>query len=264
MKALPSIQALWTKHGGKGLNIFLVESQGGTLDDITQYAKDRGLTFPMPIRNGSSFENYQGGNGLPYAFVIGPDSKVVWQGRSGYEAVIETQLKRIKYPGLGKLDVVKDLEKSAVLFGTGEFAKAAEEAAKVKEKKGEDAAVAADADYIIARVESKVTALRGKIDAAKGAKRYHEAVKALETLSGKGFKGMEAATAAESELKELKADKEVKEELKAWDALAKVLEANEKEKVASVKKKNLETFAKKNDGTAAAEEAAKLAGEVKG
>jgi hypothetical protein len=246
------------------LHIFLVESQGGTLEDITQYAKDRGLTFPMPIRNGSSFENYQGGNGLPYAFVIGPDNKVVWQGRSGYEAVIDAQLKRIKYPGLGKLDVVKDLEKSATLFGTGEFAKAAEEAAKVKEKKGDDAAVAADADYIIARVDARAATLRAKIDAAKGAKRYHEAVKHLEVLSGKGFKGMAAATEAEAELKELKADKEVKEELKAWDALAKVVEANEKEKNAGVRKKNLESFAKKNEGTAAAEEAAKLAGEIKG
>lgn len=263
MKALPSVQGLWTKHGGKGLHIFLVESQGGTLEDITKYAAERGLTFPMPIRNGSSFENYPGGSGLPYAFVIGPDNKVVWQGRSGYEAVIETQLKRIKYPGLGKLDVAKELEKSATLFGTGEFAKAAEEAAKVKEKKGDDAAVVADADYIIARVEARATALRGKIDAAKGARRYHEAVKGLETLSGKGFKGMEAATAAEAELKELKADKTIKEELKAWDALAKVVEANEKEKVAAVKKKNLENFAKKNEGMAAAEEANALAAAIK-
>lgn len=263
MKALPSVQAMWTKHGGKGLHVFLVESQGGTLEDITKYANDRGLTFPIPIRNGSSFEGYQGGNGLPYAFVVGPDNKVVWQGRNGYEAVIEEQLKRIKYPGLGKLDVVKELEKSATLFGTGEFAKAAEEAGKAKEKKADDAAVVADADYIIARVDAKVAALRGKIDAAKTARRYHEAVKGLEVLSGKGFKGTEAATAAEAELKELKADKAVKEELKAWDALAKVIEANDKTKDAAMRRKNLETFAKKNEGMAAAEEATALAAAIK-
>jgi len=260
--ALPSIQGLWTKHGGKGLNIFLVESQGGTKDDLTKYAADRGLTFPIAIRNGSSFEGYKGGNGLPYAFVVGPDGKVVWQGRSGYAAVIEEQLKRIKYPGLGKLDVVKDLEKSAVMFGAGDFAKAAEEAAKVKEKKGDDAAVVSDADYIIARVNSKAASLRAKIDAEKASKRYHDALKDLETLSGKGFKGMEVADAAAAELKELKADKAVKEEVKAWDALAKVVEANEKVKDAATKKKNLEGFAKKNEGTAAGEEAAAMAGAI--
>lgn len=263
MKALPSVQGLWTKHGGKGLHIFLVESQGGTLDDITKYANDRGLTFPIPIRNGSSFEGYKGGNGLPYAFVVGPDAKVVWQGRSGYEAVIEEQLKRIKYPGLGKLDVAKELEKSAVLFGTGEFAKAAEEAAKAKEKKADDEKVVADADYIIARVDAKAAALRAKIDAAKTARRYHEAVKSLEILAGKGFKGMEVGTAAETELKELKADKAVKDELKAWDALAKVVEANEKIKDAPTKKKNLEGFAKRNEGMAAADEATAMAAAIK-
>jgi len=264
VKALPSVQGLWQEYGGKGLNIFLVESQGGTLEDITKYAKDRGLTFPIPIRNGSSFENYKGGNGLPYAFVVGPDGKVVWQGSSGYEAVCIEQLKRIKYPGLGKLDVVKELEKSATLFGTGEFSKAADEAAKVKEKKADDAAVVADADYIIARVNAKAASLRAKIDAEKGSKRYHEALKDLETLSGKSFKGMEVADKAATELKELKADKSVKEEVKAWEALAKVTEANDKVKDAATRKKNLETFAKKNDGTAAGQEALKLAGEITG
>lgn len=258
MKALPSIEALWKNNKDKGLHIFMIESQGGTLEDITKYAKDRGLTLPIPI-GGSGFSNFPGGNGLPYAFVIGPDGKVAWQGREGYGAVCVRELERIKYPGLGKLDVAPQLVKSATSFGTGNYAAAREEAMKVKEKEAENAAVVEEADYIIKRVEDRVTSLRTKIDDAKDRKRYHEAVVMLETLSGKAYKGMAESDAAVEELKELKKDKAVKEELKAWDALAKVVEANAKVKSDADKKKNLIKFWEKYEGMAAAEEAKALA-----
>lgn len=263
MGALPSIQGLWEKHGGKGLRIFLAESQGGSLEEIKKYAKEfkPALTFPITI-GGGAFSGYKGGNGLPYAFVVGPDAKVVWQGSSGYDSVIEQQLKRIKYPGLGKLDVVKELESAAMLFGTGEFAKASEQAAKVKEKKGDEAAVAADADWVIQRVSQRVSGLRTRIDVAKTARRYHDAQKLLEELSGKGFKGMEEADKAAAELKEMKADKAVQKEIKAWAGLAQVIDADKKNKDAAARKRNLEAFAKKSEGTAAAEEAIKLSSEI--
>ena len=114
MKALPSVEALWQKNKDRGLHIFLVESQGGTLEDISKYVKDRNLTFPVAIRNECDFDGYKGGNGLPYAFVVGPDGKVAWQGRDGYAAVIEKELARIKYPGLGKLDVALGYYRAAV------------------------------------------------------------------------------------------------------------------------------------------------------
>ena len=258
MKALPSNQALWEKHKDDGLHIFLVESQGGTLEDITQYAKDRNLTLPLVIRNGSDFGGYKGGNGLPYAFVVGPDGKVVWQGRKGYEAVIAEQLERIKYPGLGKLEVAKECVKAAEKFGKGDLAGAREEAEKVKEKEGDNEAAVADAEYIIQRVDGKIETLRNKIDAAKEKRRYHDAVRYLEELSGKSFKGLEVADTAKEELKDLK--KEQKDELKAWEQLEKTLEANEKVKSDGDKKKNLIKFYEKYEGTAAAEEAKVLAG----
>lgn len=257
MKALPSNQALWEKHKDDGLHIFLVESQGGTLENITQYAKDRKLTLPLVIRNGSDFGGYKGGNGLPYAFVVGPDGKVVWQGRKGYEAVIEKQLERIKYPGLGKLDVNEKCVKAATKFGEGKYADAREEAVKVKEKEADNEHAVADADYIINRVDTKVDTLRAKIDAAKEKRRYHDAMRYLEELGGKGFKGMEVADKAKDEAKELK--KEQKDELKAWEQLEKTVEANEKVKSDGDKKKNLIKFYEKYEGTAAAEEAKAMA-----
>lgn len=227
------------------------------MEDITQYAKDRGLTFPIPIRNGSDFNGYKGGNGLPYAFVVGPDGKVVWQGRSGYEAICEQQLERIKYPGLGKLEVDPECVKAAEKFGKGEFADAREEAVKVKESEADNEAAVADAEYIINRVDGKIATLRAKIDEAKAKRRYHDAVRYLDELSGKGFKGMEVADKAKDEAKELK--KEQKDELKAWEQFEKTLEVNEKTKSDGDKKKNLIKFYEKYEGTAAAEEAKAMA-----
>ena len=63
---------------------------------------------------------------------------------------------------------------------------------------------------------------------------------------------------ARDELKSLKQDKEVKSELKAWDQLAKTLEANKKAKDDADRRKNLEKFIKKYEGTAAAEDAAAM------
>jgi hypothetical protein len=262
VKALPSVQGLWEKNKDNGLHIFLVESQGGAEDDLKQYAADRGLTFPIAIRNSCDFGGYKGGNGLPYAFVVGPDGKVVWQGRDGYAAVIAKELERIKYPGLGKLEVAPELVKSAIKFGSGDYSGAKEEALKVKEKEADNEVAVADADFIIKRVDSRVSQLRTRIDDAKSKRRYHEAIAMLEELSGKAYKGMEEADRADDELKELKKDKDVKNELKAWSALEKTLAANEKAKSNADKKKNLEKFAEKNEGTAAAEEAAAMASKL--
>lgn len=262
MKALPSNEAMWNKYKDKGLHMFLVESQGGTLEDITKYAKDRNLTLPIPIRNGSDFGGYQGGSGLPYAFVVGPDGKVVWQGSKGYESVIVEQLARIKYPGLGKLEVNEECVKAAEKFGSGDYAGAREEAQKVKEKNADNEAAVADADYIINRVDGKVDGLRKKIDEAKEKRRFHDAVRYLEELGGKSFKGLEASELAKDELKDLKKDQ--KDELKAWDQLEKTLEANEKAKSDSDKKKNLIKFYEKYEGTAAADEAKALADAIAG
>ncbi len=252
LASMPEVQALWNKYEGKGLHVFMLERQGHTEAQIAQVYQGRGLTFPQVIEG--SFP-YNGVGTIPYAYVIGVDGNVIFEGHKGYAGVIDEEIKKVKYLGLGKPEVAKDLEKSAVAFSTGEYAKAREEALKAKEKKPEDAAVVADAEYIIAKVEAKATALRTQIDADKAAKRYHLAVKGLETLSGKAFKGMEVADTAAAELKEIKADKAIKEELKAWDALTKLQDSQKKITDNAAKKRALEDFARKNDGMAAASEA---------
>jgi hypothetical protein len=210
------------------------------------------------VPHGGGFGNYPGGGGIPYAYVIGPDGKVVWEGHSGYEGIIDKELGRIKYHGLGKLDVAPGLEKAATLFVNGDYAKAKADAEKVKEKKSDEAAVVADADFIIARVDATATKLSEKAEATKASRRYHETVSCLEKLS-KGFKGTETGDKAAEDLKALKKDKAVKKELQAWTALESILASNEKAKDKAAKRKNLIAFYEKFEGTAAADEAKSLA-----
>jgi hypothetical protein len=217
------------------------------------------LSFPQVIEG--DFGGFRGVGSIPYAYVIGVDGKVIFEGNSGYAGEIDKEIKKVKYLGLGKNDVAKEVEKAAQLLSAGEYAKAMDEARKVKEKKGDDVAVAADADLVVSRVERKVSNMRASIDAAKEARRYHEAVAMLTALSGRQFKGMEAAEKAATELKEMKADKAIKDELSAWAALTTLLETIKKQKDAA-RKTELESFALRNAGKAAAEDAAKLAGEI--
>jgi hypothetical protein len=265
VKALPSVQGLWEKYKDQGLHIFLVESQGGTKDSLEQYAKDKGLTFPIAIRNDCDFNQYKGGNGLPYAFVVGPDGKVAWQGRKGYAAVIAEQLERIKYPGLGKFEVNEECDKAATLFSEKEYGKAREEAMDVKEDEADNPEAVADAEFIIKRVDEKVASLNAAVDDAISKKRYLDAVRLLEELEGKAFKGMdEVQEAAEKRREELEDDDEIKDEIKAWEKLEKTLESNEKARSDEQRRSNLIKFWEKYEGTAAAEEARRLADALEG
>ncbi|MCF6227513.1 MAG: TlpA family protein disulfide reductase, partial [Planctomycetes bacterium] len=240
MKALPSIQKFYEANKDRGLHVFLVNAQAEPKGGMQKFADDRGLTFPIPMARGG-FDNYPV-SGLPTVYVIGPDGKIVSDSRKGYMAECTKQLDRIKYLGLGKLDVVKDCVKAATEFSKGNFAKAKATAEKVKEKKADDEATVADAEYIIDRVNKMAEGLQAKAEVKKEERRYHEMVAILEQIAGKGFKGMECADDAAEQLKAIKKDKAIGTEIKAWNALAKVVEANKKAKDAATKKKNLFKF----------------------
>ena len=260
MKALPSNEALWKELSPKGVHMFFVHGQDEDKEWMQDYAKKRGLTFPIPMLGECEFTEYDRGerNSIPYAFVIGPDGIVAWQGREGYGAQVRAQLARIKYPMLKRMDVDPAVAPAAQLFENGEYADAREAAQTAKDAAGENEAALADAEHVLRSVVEHLEDLRAKIDVAKIDRRYHEAIAMLDQLSGKPYKGLPECDAAKEELKTLKSDKEVKSELKAWDQLEKTLEANKKAKDDADRRKNLEKFIKKYEGSAAADVAAAL------
>ncbi|MCA8912441.1 MAG: TlpA family protein disulfide reductase [Planctomycetes bacterium] len=262
LRSMPEVQALWNKYEGKGLHVFMCERQNHSQEEIQKIYTSKGLTFPQVIEG--NMGGFPGVGRIPYAYVIGVDGKVQFEGSSGYAAVIEKEIEKINYLGLGKNDVAPGLEKAATAFSQKDYGKAREEALKEKEKNADNEALVADADYIIGKVDGLVEALFKQVEDAKAIRRYHDAVAILERLSGKEFKGLEAADKAKDDLKELKKDKQVKEELKAWDAFDKTVEANERTDNVDSKRANLEKFIKKYEDTAAAADAAKLLSGLEG
>ncbi|MCC7510314.1 MAG: redoxin domain-containing protein [Planctomycetes bacterium] len=253
--SMPEVQGLWNKYEGKGLHVFMCERQGHTEAEIQKLYNSKGLTFPQVIEG--SMGGFPGVGTIPYAYVIGVDGTVIWEGNHGYVGVVAEEITKIKYLGLGKNEVAPGLEKAATAYSAGDYAAARDEAIRQKEKNVDNEAVAADADYIIGKVNALVDAKLKQVEDAKAIRHYHVAVRILEELTGKAFKGMEVAEKAKEDLDALKKDKAVKDELKAWDAYEKTVAANEKAKDSATKKKNLVAFAKKYEGTAAADEARK-------
>ena len=260
MKALPSNEEFYQEFKDTAFSMFLIQAQEFTKDEIVKYAADRGLNFPIPQRLDCNFVGYDqnGRVTLPYAYVISPEGKVVFQGKTGYEAEVRKQIARIKYPKLKRLDVAAPVVAAATAFEKGEYVQAREQALKAREANPESSEAVADADEVVFAVDAHLSRMREKIDAAKEARRYHDAIRWLEELQGKPYKGLPGCD-TKAEVTELKADKAVKAELKAWDALAKTLEENKKAKDNQTQKTALGKFAKKHEGTAAADEAIKLA-----
>lgn len=261
MKALPSNQKLWNEFKGRGLSFFLVEVQEYTFEAIAELAKKNNVDMPMPLRFEGDFTGYVAeadGTTLPYAYVISPEGKVVWQGKDSYEAVVRAQLARLTYKTLRRVEVAPLAAPSAQLYEDGQFAKAHKAASKVIKKNEEGTAAWDDATFVIQHIDAMVDSVSATADKAIELKRYHEAVAALEKLSSKAFKGLEKADKAAKKLKELKKNKAVKKELKAWATLGIVLKANESAKSDAARVENLAKFARKYEDTAAAADALKF------
>ena len=255
---MPQLQKLWEANKDKGFNMFHVEAQGHSKEEVTAFLRKRGVTFPNTTNRGD-FSGFTSPGGLPYAFVIGVDGKVIWEGRSGYKMIIHQELEKIRYPGLGKLEVEKGLEKAAGYFGMKNFAKAIAEAEK-KQASAEEAgnsALVADAKYIVARANSMGDRMEKKVAKLKGEKEYTKALQTLQMIS-QGFKGLERGDKAKTELKALKKDPTVKAELKADATFEQLKKRLVKIYDPAEKKAHLEAFAKKFSGRKAAERAREM------
>ena len=256
---MPSLNKLWNDNRDKGLHIFHVESQGHTRQQIEEFCKKNKVSFTNVIGR-SAFGAYKGDGGLPYAFVIGVDGQVIFQGRGDYKSKIHEELKKVRYPGLGKLTVAKEAQKAAALFSQRQFGKAKVEAAKLVAKvesgKEVEAAALADAKYIVARVEQRATRLQESVESYKNSRDFDLALEQLKKLE-LYFKGEECSANAKSEAKALRKDPEVKSELKAFAALQSILAKFERRPGAECQQ-TLDAFRERFKGTRAAERAAGL------
>ena len=257
MGQLPQVQKLFDAQKDKGLRLFQILTREVKTADLKRILSANGITYTDVLFKGNDFDSYPIEGPLPVVYVIGPDGKVKWQGDRtdgmAYTKVVEREIARIKYPGLGKLGIAKGLEKAATAFSKKQYAKAIKEANKRLEGEPSEA-VAGDARYIIDRADAVATRLNARAKDAGESRHYLDAISALERII-KGFKGHEHAKKAVAQLKKLRKDKLVKAELKAAKALRKLRDSLGKMKSDAERAKALRKFYRKNKGSQAAEDA---------
>lgn len=253
---------------------------------MKQFVKDKGITYPISAGGGGSFT---GSGGIPVAWLIGVEGKVIWQGNPArdqgtLDKLIKEEIDKIKFPGLGKLDVDAKVAGAATLFVQKQYEKSRETAQKLIERTGlkwEDIDQAAidvttlkgpvdektgeakdieltptlrDAAFVIRRVGEAAAKLKAKADAHESAKDYLEGTEVLNQIVTSFGKKSEEGKAASDKLGEWKKDKDIQKDFKAQTELVSLLAKLEKAK-SDVRNAQLEAFIKKYEGTRAADRA---------
>jgi hypothetical protein len=206
---------------------------------------------------------------LPKVWIIGTDGKIKFAGNPGYKKVLDAELAKVKYPGLGKDNVAKALEPAAKLFVEGKYADAYNAAQTVFEET-EDTAAEDDADLIMKRIDSRARALTTRGETAEAERDYEVAIRCWQALAQ--YKGIDEAAEAPERLKKLQESESVKKETVARRALLAemlsldvgyaTIDPTKEEDVRKFREKCLaayKKFATDNKGTAAAERAEELA-----
>lgn len=201
-------------HEKPGLHIVTLYAQVHKLEEIEELVTKHEIKYPIALD--SFWEAGYEAPGLPKMWIIGADGKVKFAGMAGYSKVLEEELAKVKYPGLGKDKVHSTLEPAAKLFSEGKYKQAHEAAEKVFDDT-DDSAAEDDADYIMKRVEEKLRNLKMHAETFEAERRYDRAIKCWEALLT--FKGLDDAEEAPERLKKLKDSKDVAKEITARRAL---------------------------------------------
>ncbi len=257
---IPHIQKLHEEFGGKGLNIFAFEAQNHNADEIRSTVQSRGCKT-YAVSSGAA-NNYQTDGGVPHAWIIGVDGKVLWQGNpgdGGFDKKLRDEMLKVRFPGMGRNEFDPALNKAMGQYVKNDWAGARKEARKVLDGARSSDAAKADAQYVTDRL-----ALLGERRTAE-ARENETAGRWLEAQQGwaflQGAFGKEAeGEAAKARLDEMKKDENVKKELDAARRLE-ALVASLTGKPAAEKKAALTAFAQSDKvaGTAAARRAGELA-----
>jgi hypothetical protein len=199
--------------------------------------------------------------GIPAAWLIGADGKIVWQGHpaSLNPGIIEEHLKNVRPWRTFQLD--PDLGDANRTINAGRYGKGIDELQKIVEAGGDDTLVAKAQSAIQTVVAYGNEELEAADSLGKGGN-YGTALTILKNLE-QVFKGHEIADKADEKIKAWKKDPTVKAEIAASEilAVARDLTANGKHKDAARALAQI-TRGKKYEGTKARTEAEALLEEV--
>ena len=92
--SIPHLITLSKNYAGKPVTFISLTDE--SKDKVTQFMdSDAAMRMPYPVACGSSSSSAYGVRGIPHAFVVGKDGKIVWRGHpmsSGFKPAIDRAL----------------------------------------------------------------------------------------------------------------------------------------------------------------------------
>lgn len=208
MRQLPQMNEY---HETPGLHVVSIYAQVHTLEEIDAVVEKFGIKYPIAMDG--AWELGYSAPVLPQTWIVNPEGKVVFVGRSGYADVLKKELAQVKYPGLGRANIHESLIPAAKAFADGDYAGAYKLAEKIYDETDSEQAEE-DADYIMERIDGRLSSLEVRAETAEVMDDYRLAMACWEEIATK-FKGLDDAEDAPERLKKLQESDKVKSEIKA-------------------------------------------------
>lgn len=218
MRQLPHLNELAAKPG---LHVVGLYSQVHELSEVEAMLTKQGVKYPNTPDSDIFVPKGYAAPGLPKVWIVGVDGKFIFVGGKGYDEILEKELAKVKYPGLGRGEVHKDVEPAAKAYGEGKYAEAYKLAEAVYDNTEDDEAEE-DADYIMERISDRISTLEVRAETAEVIKNYATAI-ACWTELATGYKGHEDTEEAPERLKKLTESDEVKKDIAARRELLKLM-----------------------------------------
>lgn len=170
------------EYANKGLRFFTAYANSHPLATIEAKIKDLSLT--LPVATDGYYHSRFFAPLLCVIWVIGVDGKVIHVGQEGWEQAALTELKKVKYPGLGTQTVAAPLESAAKAYGEGKLGEAAKLAEAV-EKGDFDDKVVAEAEALGKRISERRRMLELRADTEEVCGDYNVALACWNELGAR-------------------------------------------------------------------------------
>lgn len=210
MRQLPHMNELAAKPG---LHVVGLYSQVHTLEQIEQVVEKHKISYPLTADSDIFVGAGYSAASLPTVWIVGVEGKVIFVGDRDYDELLEKELAKVKYPGLGRADFHADLGPAAKAFGAGKYAEAYKLAEAIYDDT-EDEKAEEDADYIMERIDDRLGTLVVRAETAEVIKDYRAAITNWQQIASH-FAGFDDAEEAPERLKKLTEDKAVQADIKA-------------------------------------------------
>ena len=217
LKSMPKLEELHRGLGPQGLVVIGAHAQDGTPDEIRAAAVDRGATFAIveqaTVEGGMDFD------GIPHCMLFDHTGKCVYRGSPfDAQAAVIAAVKAAPGAILEGRTLVKLPELNLLLRDEGQFAVALKKARG--SSKNKDAETAAEAAFVVEKLEARGRALLDEAASAKEA----DPVRAAELVQRCAmiFKGTEFGTEAAKLNGEWKKDKPFQAAVRAGQQLVKL------------------------------------------